>query len=217
MSTSLGAQPKLIYKGAEAEIYLQDWHGNLAVRKSRIPKPYRVEQLDDDIRRSRTIHEASMIHELKKLGVPVPGLLHVDPASCTIVMEHIDAETLKQQLGRASMSEKASWCNALGKIVADMHNGGVVHGDMTLSNVLRENSRLCVIDFGLSNFSVEYEDRGVDLLLFNRALKSSHYRDHKSLFNSFLKGYSTELDVRSVEIVKKMHDIERRGRYFDRG
>ena len=89
MLTSPGEERpvKLIYKGAEAEIYLQDWHGELAIRKSRIPKPYRVPELDESIRRRRTAHEANMMHEVRKLGVPVPTIQHIDPESTTIIMD----------------------------------------------------------------------------------------------------------------------------------
>jgi len=219
MLTSLGeiTQPRLIYKGAEAEIYLENWQGRLAIRKSRVIKPYRIAELDEAIRRSRTSHEATMMQEVRKLGVPVPVLQHVDPESWTLIMEYIAGPTLKDELYKLRMKEKRSRCNDLGEMIGVMHEGGAVHGDLTVSNVLSENGKLFMIDFGLGDFTDQIEDRGVDLVLLNRAIKSTHYAFHVPLFKAFLKGYSKAVGRRdSEETVQKMREIERRGRYFDR-
>ena len=218
MLTSRGEliPPKLIYKGAEAEIYLQEWFDEPAIRKTRISKPYRVEQLDEMIRRSRTSHEATMMHEVKKLGVPVPAIFHIDQSTSTIVMEYVKAPTMKEELSSLPISTKLARCKSLGRKLGQMHAGGIVHGDMTLSNVLCDDQSLCIIDFGLANYSEEEEDKGVDLLLFNRILKSSHYETYASLFKAFMTGYSSLSGKSSKVMLKKMHEIERRGRYFDR-
>lgn len=219
MLTSLGetTQPRLIYKGAEAEIYLENWHGQLAIRKSRVVKPYRIAELDEAIRRSRTSHEATMMQEVRKLGVPVPVVQHVDPESWTLIMEYIGGPTLKDELYKLPMKERRSRCNDLGEMIGVMHEGGAVHGDLTISNVLSKNGKLFMIDFGLGAFSDQIEDRGVDLVLLNRAIKSTHYAFHVPLLKAFLNGYSRVVGRRdSVETLRKMREIERRGRYFDR-
>lgn len=219
MSTFPGEtiQAKLIYKGAEAEIYLQEWHGQLAIRKSRIPKPYRVPELDESIRRTRTVHEANMMHEVRKLGVPVPTIQHIDPESTTMIMDYVKGPTLKEELYKLSISKRRERCNSLGKILGLMHEGGIVHGDMTISNVLSENGDLFMIDLGLGGFSRELEDKGVDLLLLNRAMKSTHYSFYTVLFNAFLKGYGKSVGGKlAKEALLKMREVEKRGRYFDR-
>jgi len=208
---------KLIYKGAEAEIYRQDWHGELAIRKSRIPKPYRVPELDESIRRTRTAHEANMMHEVRKLGVPVPTIKHIDPESTTIIMDYVPGPTLKEELYKLSISKRRERCNSLGNILGLVHEGGIVHGDMTISNVLSEDGNLYMIDFGLGDFSRELEGKGVDLLLLHRAMKSTHYSFHSVLFNAFLKGYGRSVgEKRAKETLLKMREVEKRGRYFDR-
>ena len=219
MLASLGDEqlPKLIYKGAEAEIYLERWYGALAVRKKRIPKPYRVTELDETIRRTRTVHETNLMQEVRKLGVPVPIILHIDPESSSFMMDYVNGPTLKEELYTVSSAVRRKRCNLLGTLLAQMHEGGVVHGDMTISNVLSADGKLFLIDFGLGGFSNELEDRGVDLLLLNRAMKSTHIRFHDEIFGAFLKGYSAAIGKkRSRETVNKMHEIERRGRYFER-
>ena len=47
----------LFKKGAEASLYLADWHSRKVVIKVRIPKRYRPEALDEQIRSYRTVHE----------------------------------------------------------------------------------------------------------------------------------------------------------------
>ncbi len=210
-------EPKLIYKGAEAEIYLEKWHGQLVIRKSRMAKPYRIPELDEAIRRMRTAHEASMMQEVRKLGVPVPSIQHIDPESSTVIMDYVRGPTLKEELYRLPMSKRRERCKSLGKLLGQMHEGGIVHGDMTISNVLSEDGKLFMIDFGLGDFSRDVEDKGVDLLLLNRAMKSTHYTIHAALFKAVLEGYSRAVGrKRGNETVQKMREIERRGRYFER-
>jgi TP53 regulating kinase-like protein len=219
MSRYLGEPPlpKLIYRGAEAEIYLQDWYGELAVRKDRIPKPYRVAELDSTIRCSRTLHETNLMHEARKIGIPVPVIQHLDPEESSFIMEYVKGPTLKEELYVIPPRIRRRRCTELGRVVAKMHDGGLVHGDLTISNVLSDNGKLFLIDFGLGDFSNELEDRGVDLLLLNRAMKSTHVKFHEEIFGAFLKGYSMVVGrKRKAEILNKVHEIERRGRYSER-
>jgi len=210
-------QPQLIYKGAEAEIYLETWHGTLAIRKSRVAKPYRISELDEAIRHSRTAHEAMMMHEVRRLGVPVPCIEHIDAETSTLIMEYVRGPTLKYELSKLRLKEQQSRCRNLGEILGLMHEGGAVHGDLTISNVLSENGKLFMIDFGLGNLSEQTEDKGVDLVLLNRTIKSTHYAIHVPLFKAFLKGYSKAVGKRSCEeTMHKMREVERRGRYVDR-
>jgi len=220
MSTSHGEidSPRLIYTGAEAEIYLQKWFGELAVRKQRIVKPYRVSELDEGIRHLRTSHEATLLREVRKLGVAVPTLYHIDPESSTLIMDYVDGRTLKDELYVLKKTERRARCRALGVLVASMHKGGIVHGDITLSNVISQHGKLFMIDFGLGDFSKEVEDMGVDLLLLNRSIRSTHYRFHVELFKSFIEGYTSVMGTKcSLEIIGKMREVERRGRYSERG
>lgn len=217
---SLGetVHPKLIYKGAEAEIYLESWHGQPVIRKSRMPKPYRIPELDEAIRRMRTAHEATMMQEVRKLGVPVPTIQHIDIETSTLIMDYVNGSSLKDELDMLPMPTRKSRCNMLGRLLAQMHEGGIFHGDLTISNVLSEDGKLYVIDFGLGDFTHELEDKGVDLLLLNRVLKSTHYRYHVPLFKAFMEGYSSVVGKKQgKETFLKMKEIERRGRYFERG
>lgn len=207
----------LIYTGAEAEIYLEKWFGQPAIRKQRKVKPYRVPALDEQIRHFRTSHEATMLREVRKAGVSVPTILHVDLDSSQLIMEYISGKTLKDELYELPKPERIARCRTLGELLASMHENGIVHGDMTLSNVISQNGRLFMIDFGLGDLSKETEDMGVDLLLLNRSIRSTHHKFHNELFKSFVEGYAPVMGAKfGVEILEKMREIERRGRYFER-
>lgn len=209
--------PALIYIGAEAAIYLDKWFGELVIKKHRIPKPYRLIELDREIRHSRTSHEAMMLREVRKLGIPAPAILHIDQESSTLIMDYVNGLTLKEEIRNIPKSKRRSQFNMLGESLACLHKGGIVHGDMTLSNVILRDGKLWMIDFGLGNLSTQVEDMGVDLLLLNRSLRSSEFKLHVELFDVFIDSYvSTIGPKRGIEIVEKMREIQRRGRYFER-
>ena len=78
----------------------------------------------------------------------------------------------------------------IGQALARLHDGGVIHGDLTTSNMLlREaDGALVFIDFGLSHFSTVPEEKGVDLYVLERALASTH-SDKPDLFQGILEAY----------------------------
>jgi len=43
----------LMKKGAEADLFLEEWHGMKVIVKKRVRKAYRIPQLDDEIRNRR--------------------------------------------------------------------------------------------------------------------------------------------------------------------
>ena len=49
---------KIIRQGAEASLYSGYWFGKNVIFKCRIPKKYRIEELDKRIRTERTLNEA---------------------------------------------------------------------------------------------------------------------------------------------------------------
>ncbi|MEM3536435.1 MAG: KEOPS complex kinase/ATPase Bud32, partial [Candidatus Bathyarchaeia archaeon] len=123
------AKPLLIKKGAEANLYLAEWHGKKAIIKRRLPKKYRPPKLDEQIRIYRTIHEPQLMHEAKKAGVPTPTIFLVDVKDATIIMEFIEGEQIKQLLSKISQGERQKLCIEIGKLIGRLHNSGIIHGD----------------------------------------------------------------------------------------
>jgi TP53 regulating kinase-like protein len=208
----------LIRKGAEASIFLEEWHGRQVIMKTRLPKAYRVDRLDSSIRLARTSREAHLLHDSKRAGVPTPTVYQVDAATCTIIMDYVNGPRLKEAFFGMNDSNLRRTCRKVGSLVGQLHSGGIVHGDLTTSNmILREGDKLFFIDFGLSGYSNEPEARGVDLLLMNRAFKSTHFALHSRAFESVLDGYRRIRGQKETErVLTKMHEIEKRGRYSER-
>lgn len=208
----------LIRKGAEASIFLEKWHGGQVIMKTRLSKSYRVDRLDSSIRLARTSHEAHLLHDSKCAGVPTPTVYLVDVATCTIVMEYVNGPRLKEALSKMDRSDLKQTCVLVGSLIGRLHSSGIVHGDLTTSNmILRDEPKLFFIDFGLSGYSSEVEARGVDLLLMSRAFKSTHFALHSKAFEAVVDGYRRIVGQDETQLVlRKMHEIETRGRYSER-
>jgi TP53 regulating kinase-like protein len=205
----------LIKKGAEANLYLEDWHNRKVILKRRISKEYRIQEIDKKIRSQRTVHEPQMIHKAKEAGVPTPTIYMIDILDTTIIMEFIEGMQVKQILGNLSSKERHNLCRHIGSLIGRLHTHGIIHGDLTTSNmILTHNGKVVFVDFGLSEHSAELETRGVDLHLMKRAFQSSHFKYAKECFDAVMEGYGDFMgeDV-AEDVSEKILEIEKRGRY----
>jgi len=201
-------------KGAEADIYLGVWFGRESVAKCRVKKKYRVPQLDLALRTSRTVQEAQLIHEAKKAGVPTPTLFFIDQPGATLIMEFVKGEKIKDMIERMRYETAREVFRKVGKDIAMLHRAGIIHGDLTTSNmILTRGEQVVFIDFGLGSRSEKVEDKGVDLHLLKRALQSTHHKRAEDCFQSVLEGYSHMANDTSSEVIERAYEIERRGRY----
>lgn len=205
----------LIKKGAEANLFLKDWHGKKVIMKKRLPKNYRLPQLDEQIRTYRTVHEPQLIHRAKEAGVPTPTIFMVDTKNSTIIMEFVEGKQVKQVLNHFEKEEKRRLCEYIGELIGQLHNHGMIHGDLTTSNmILTPHGRLVFVDFGLGEYSSELEIRGVDLHLMKRAFQSTHFRYAEEGFNAVMEGYTEVVGKEATKnVLEKIKEIEKRGRY----
>jgi TP53 regulating kinase-like protein len=205
----------LLKKGAEASLFLADWHDRRVIIKARFPKKYRPLKLDAEIRSYRTVHEPQLMHEAKKAGVPTPTIFLVDVKNAVIIMEFIEGEQIKQLLGNLSKAEREKVCLRIGELIGMLHTHGVIHGDLTTSNmILNPEGKIFLVDFGLGEKTMELEARGVDLHLMKRALQSTHYQFAEECFESVMRGYSVVSSAEEAgKVLGKIREIERRGRY----
>ncbi len=202
---------EILAKGAEANIYPGKWLGDEVLIKERIPKKYRIREIDHQLRKSRTKNEARLISQAKRNGVRTPVLLDIDLDNKALVMENIEGTLVKDVLTDMSSDERENLCRDIGENIARLHQGEIIHGDLTTSNILLNNQVLVFIDFGLGKFSNMVEDKGVDLLVLKKALQSIHYRIAGECFEAVLEGYKNSSEYEKV--VKKIEEIEGRGRY----
>jgi TP53 regulating kinase-like protein len=207
----------LLKKGAEASLFLANWHGRRVIIKARFPKKYRPAELDEKIRSYRTAHEPQLMHEAKKAGVPTPTIFLVDLKDAAITMEFVEGKQVKQVLANVSKKEQQALCVRIGELVGKMHKHGVIHGDLTTSNmILNVEGKIFLVDFGLGEKNMELEASGVDLHLMKRALQSTHYQFAEECFKNVMRGYSAVLGKKDGEkVFEKIREIERRGRYVD--
>ena len=205
----------LLKKGAEASLFLATWHGKRVVIKQRLPKTYRPPQLDQKIRRYRTVHEPQLIHQAKRAGVPTPTIFMVDIENSTIIMEYIEGVQIKQMLDVVQAEDRSKICRKIGAEIAKLHQHGIVHGDLTTSNmILNSEDTVVFVDFGLGDKTTELEAQGVDLHLFKRALQSTHFIHAEECFTEVLQGYRGVAGSESKSaICEKIREIEKRGRY----
>lgn len=188
-----------IGRGAEAVIT----RVGTRVKKVRLPKGYRMPALDERIRRERTVMESRIISEARRCGVPTPIVLDVDSFSLT--MEHVEGAKLKDLIDPA-LSER------VGELVGRLHSCGIVHGDLTTSNMILKGEKIYFIDFGLAFHDQGIEAQGVDVHVFFQTVKSTHDRPDE-LISAFGRGYARTY-ARAEEVLKRVGEIEARGRYL---
>ena len=205
----------LIKKGAEANLYLEDWHSRKVVMKRRLPKKYRIPELDIMIRCQRTMHEPHIIHKAKEAGVPTPTIFMVDVSDASIVMEFVEGKQIKEVLDNIFRDERLNLCALIGRMIGRLHKNGIIHGDLTTSNmILTPYGKVVFVDFGLSERSTELEPKGVDLHLMKRALDSTHYKHAKECYKAIMRGYAESMGQEETKkVTAKIREIEKRGRY----
>lgn len=187
-----------LQSGAEAVVSLKDGY----IIKDRVPKRYRVAELDERIRKERTRAEARLMSDARRCGVPTP-IIH-DIYDFTIEMEYIDGKPVKYVIDE-------TMCKLMGKLIGRLHSGGIIHGDLTTSNMLYSGDRIYLIDFGLAYVDGSVESRGVDIHVLFQTLESTH-SDHEELIKAFSRGYRITLDM-ADEVLDRVKEIEKRGRY----
>ncbi|XP_042400833.1 EKC/KEOPS complex subunit TP53RK-like [Zingiber officinale] len=137
--------------------------------------------------------EVRCMTKVRRLGVPTPVLYAVDPILHTLTFEYVDGLSVKEILldfGLNGIVEEQldDIAIQIGTAMGKMHDGGLIHGDLTTSNmIIRERLIIwkyftsinmiiidVLIEFGLSFTSTLPEDKAVDLYVLKRALLSMH-------------------------------------------
>jgi len=177
----------------------------------------------------------------RREGVPVPAVYALDETAGWLMIEWIEGEVVRIRLNEwltrrknegilegVDDDELVGLMTSVGSAVGRMHAVGVVHGDLTTSNLmLRPRSKercdgdagavsnvlegeIVLIDFGLASQSQQDEDRAVDLYVLERAFGSTHPRA-ESLFVEVLRAYGGSFKGANV-VLKKLEEVRMRGR-----
>lgn len=204
----------LFRKGAEADLFKETWHGKEVLHKVRKQKDYRIPTLDSQIRTTRTVREAKLLDDARKAGVPTPIIYFIDLKNTTLILEFIEGDRLKELL-QVDGDRGKELCHQIGASIGKLHENGIVHGDITTSNMILKDKLIYFIDFGLGDYSRNIEDFGVDLHLLHRALISTHYKHEAEFFQQVLDGYSVHFGNHE-KVLNRVKEIETRGRYVKR-
>jgi TP53 regulating kinase-like protein len=122
---------------------------------------------------------------------------------------------VKKLLTEAPESERLELCFRIGELIGRLHKGGIIHGDLTTSNMIRDSKgKVFFVDFGLGEKTDELEAQGVDLHLMKRALQSTHFQFAEECFDNVIEGYSKVFQAEATKsVLAKIREIEKRGRY----
>ena len=194
---------KLLAQGAESKLFLD---GDKVI-KDRFRKHYRIKEIDERLRKSRTKREAKVLEKLQKIGFSVPELISNNEKD-TLKIQFIKGELLKNILNNDNCIKLNK---EIGEKVAILHNNNIIHGDLTTSNMIFDKE-IYFIDFGLSFFSHKIEDRAVDLHLLKEALESKHSKIWETSYKAALDGYVGKA-VDGKEVLNRIKIVEKRGRY----
>jgi len=184
--------------------------GGKALVKERVRKGYRIKELDDGIRRRRTRMEARMLDRARRAGVKTPKVWGSGDGKIT--MEWIGGKRVKDCLNDMPKNEGLKAYRLMGEAAAGLHKAGIVHGDLTTSNMMLEGGKLYLIDFGLSKMSDKVEDQAVDMYLLYEAMRSTHFRLLEEAWKNVLKAYVLKYTIANA-VIKRLDKIKARRRY----
>jgi N6-L-threonylcarbamoyladenine synthase/protein kinase Bud32 len=212
--TGEGTPDAAALRGAEATVEFVDG----TVVKRRLPKHYRHPDLDDRLRRERTVAEARLTSEARRQGVPTPLVCDVDRREATITFSAVGDRDLARGLSPARVRQ-------VGRHLGRLHAAELVHGDPTTRNARvtgapgdhteggdsagDADDRVYLIDFGLGFHSGHVEDHAMDLHVFEQSVVGTA-ADPEPLLSAVEAGYA---ETGPDATLARLRDVEGRGRY----
>ena len=191
----------IIATGAESEIHQIN---QTTLKKLRLPKTYRIKEIDLKLRKIRNRKEFKILTKLHKtnMNVPEPYKLIEDKRidEISFEFEFLPGEVLKKCLTKKLLFE------AFNQII-EMHKNEITHSDLTTLNMIYSNNKIFIIDFGLGDTSIKAEDRAVDLNLFFNCIKNEHpeFIKHKEELKEIYFKFNER-------VLHNLEKIETRGR-----
>lgn len=181
----------------------------------------------------------------------MPGVLALDAegngdgSGGWMMMEWVEGRTVKEVVAESAGKEIQEGglrvlMGKIGRVVGRMHAVGVVHGDLTTSNMMLRpfqihlikgttatngaggdgdhakiageslDGEIVLIDFGLAAQSLQDEDKAVDLYVLERAFGSTHPEAEEG-FQEVLRVYGESYKGAKV-VLKRLEDVRMRGR-----
>mmetsp|Transcript_5829 Transcript_5829/g.11403 ORF Transcript_5829/g.11403 Transcript_5829/m.11403 type:complete len:273 (+) Transcript_5829:42-860(+) len=236
---------RLISQGAEARLWkipggqggpLMNHQGEPYIAKERFCKKYRHPVLDERLTKQRCRMEGRILEKCLKGGVVTPRVLRVEAP--VLYIEYIEGMTVRDLLQEwiessqidddqhvlteGSVKEKVDNAgHVMGDIIGKVHGLGVIHGDLTTSNMMiRGNGdisfgidvEILLIDFGLAKNSESDEDRAVDLYVLERALSSTHPSLPETFMDDIILPAYSKVAPKADKVLQRLEQVRMRGR-----
>ena len=243
----------LISQGAEARLWkiprLNDNEGvnPFTMAKERFRKKYRHPVLDERLTKQRCRMEGRILEKCRRGGLAVPQVWRVEAP--VLYMEYIDGLTVRNllqswiesspsnddddnetELTDAVQGQVNQVGQVMGTIIGQLHNLGIIHGDLTTSNMMIQgdtfepsqsngdgvstssSSSIFLIDFGLAKNSTSEEDRAVDLYVLERALASTHPSLPASFMDETILVAYAKVASNAEKVLQRLEQVRLRGR-----
>ncbi|EFY92854.1 serine/threonine-protein kinase bud32 [Metarhizium acridum] len=225
--------PCLITQGAEGRLYKTTYlrPDVPCALKYRPPKPWRHPILDQRLTKHRILSEARILAKCRRDGVRVPAVYAIDESAGWLMLEWIQGTPVRVNInerlgsrtdGIENDARLKDLMRRIGVAIGNMHRVGIVHGDLTTSNMMLRppsdsadqvdalSGEIVIIDLGLASGSIHEEDRAVDLYVLERAFGSTHPRA-ECVFGELLDAYRGCFK-QAATVLKKLEDVRMRGR-----
>lgn len=177
------------------------------VLKQRLSKSYRHPQIDHALQQFRTRREAKVLAKLANEQFPAPRLHAFDDERHELLMSALQGPVLRTILN----DNPTVYGAEIGALIGRLHAVGIVHGDLTTSNMILADKKIHLLDFGLSAFSETDEDRAVDLHVLREALEAKHHKVFRPCYNSILAAYQ-ETHPFAAAVLERLKKVELRGK-----
>ena len=125
-------------------------------------------------------------------------------------MEWIEGKKLKDSLN--SFTKRTRIYKLIGEAIAKLHSNGIIHGDLTTSNMILRKNKLYFIDFGLGKISKRIEDQAVDLFLLYEAIEATHLKYKNEAWEKIINVYKQQYS-KSKGVLMQLEKIKKRRRY----
>ena len=218
ISTKILKINQILTKGSEAYIYSGEFLGDKVIIKERRPKKYRHPELDLTIRSDRMKLETRILNTALNSSIPVPVVLGVYPEKFLLILEYIKGEPLGKFLKKdfPNKGEKVrDFFYKIGILTGKLHKLNIIHGDLTIYNIIVRNNNLVLIDFGLSFITDDIEPLASDLYTFESTLRAYAPKEVEIWFSFFQDGYMKSYEQADL-VLQQFQDILSRGRYIKR-
>ena len=183
------------------------------------------------------------------LAMDVPKVLRTEPP--VLYLEFVEGLTVRDYLEKHLLihmdendrnshnvdGQLEQLAQHIGGIVAKLHTLGIVHGDLTTSNMMLRKSQqpivnpeepsykrartndgpghllnITLIDFGLAKSTTSAEERAVDIYVLERALTSTHPNLPSFFLDTIMEAYQPEPKKAAIATLQRLEQVRLRGR-----